>query len=263
VLTRAGICVPPTVIYLPYRVSGSTFTAVGRSQLLARWPGTHCRILSNGIQRAVQTVLGVYLKRTCSRVTSASSALAVLNDYALHKSTHSLTHSLTRPSDHSKTLPANALWRERHIRPIADKRRRRLPAITSVTSAGWQVTLCDPMWHVSCRSGVATLRTTLHLLLTYLLVDLLPAPELRQAGCTSLLSVDGTDRQTDGRTDRRRTDDGQTDGQTDRQTDRRTDRRTDGHPTVTYTPTAYYVGSVSDIYWPIFTVSNDCWTMLT
>jgi len=36
------------------------------------------------------TVLGVYLKRTCSRDTSASSALEVLNDYALYKSTHSL-----------------------------------------------------------------------------------------------------------------------------------------------------------------------------
>ena len=71
---------------------GSTLTAVGRSQLLARWPGTHSRILS-GIQRAAQTVLGVYLKRTCSRVTSASGALGVLNDYALYKSTHSLTHS--------------------------------------------------------------------------------------------------------------------------------------------------------------------------
>jgi len=35
----------------------------GRSQLLARWPGTHSRILS-GIQRSAQTVLGVYLKRT-------------------------------------------------------------------------------------------------------------------------------------------------------------------------------------------------------
>ena len=32
---------------------------------------------------------------TCSRVTSASSALGVLNDYALYKSTHALTHSLT------------------------------------------------------------------------------------------------------------------------------------------------------------------------
>jgi len=52
------------------------------------------RILS-GIQRAAQTVLGVYLKRTCSRVTSAFSAIAVLNDYALYKSTHALTHSLT------------------------------------------------------------------------------------------------------------------------------------------------------------------------
>ena len=37
----------------------------------------------------------------------------------------------------------------------------------NVTSAGWQVTLCDPMWHVSSRSGVATLRTATHFLLTY------------------------------------------------------------------------------------------------
>ena len=30
------------VLYMnTYRVSGSTLTAVGRSQLLARWPGTH------------------------------------------------------------------------------------------------------------------------------------------------------------------------------------------------------------------------------
>jgi len=35
--------------------------------------------------------------------------------------------------------------------------------------AGWQVTLCDHVWHVSSRSGVATLRTAMHLLLTYLL----------------------------------------------------------------------------------------------
>ena len=25
----------------------------------------------------------------------------------------------------------------------------------NVTSVGWQVTLCDPVWHVSSRSGVA------------------------------------------------------------------------------------------------------------
>jgi len=42
------------------------------------------------------TVLGGYLKLTCSRVTSACSALGGLNDYALYKSTHSLTHSLTQ-----------------------------------------------------------------------------------------------------------------------------------------------------------------------
>jgi len=39
-------------------------------------------LLSIGIQRAAQTVLGVYLKHTCSRDTSASSALGVLDDYA-------------------------------------------------------------------------------------------------------------------------------------------------------------------------------------
>ena len=43
------------------------------------------------------------LKRTCSRVTSASSALGVFNDYALYKSTHSLTHSLTHTTDVSSS----------------------------------------------------------------------------------------------------------------------------------------------------------------
>jgi len=76
-------------------------THVGRSQLLARWPGTHSRILS-GIQRAAQTVLGVYSKRTCSRITSASSALGVLNDYALYKSTHSLTHCIVQVIQYQK-----------------------------------------------------------------------------------------------------------------------------------------------------------------
>ena len=38
--------------------------------------------------------------------------------------------------------------------------------VGNVTSAKWQVTLCDPMWHVSSCSGVATLRTAIHLLLT-------------------------------------------------------------------------------------------------
>ena len=38
----------------------------------------------------------------------------------------------------------------------------------NVSSAGWQVTLRDPMWHVSSHSGVATLRSAIHLLLIYL-----------------------------------------------------------------------------------------------
>jgi len=76
-------------------VSGSTLTAVGRFQLPAQWPGTHSGFYS-GSNEQHRLYLGVYLKRTCSRVTSASSALGVLNDYALCKSTHSLTQSVSQ-----------------------------------------------------------------------------------------------------------------------------------------------------------------------
>ena len=58
-------------------------------------------------------VLGVHLKRTCSCVTSASSALGVLNDYALYKSTHTLAHSLSHSK--ARTLPATP--RPQHSRP--------------------------------------------------------------------------------------------------------------------------------------------------
>ena len=43
----------------------------------------HISWILSGIQRAAQTVLDVYLKRTCPHVTSASSTLGVLNDYVL------------------------------------------------------------------------------------------------------------------------------------------------------------------------------------
>ena len=97
------------LVHTVHLVSGSTLTAAGRFQLLARWPGTQSPILY-GIQRAAQTVLGIYLKRACSRVTSASSALGVLNDYALYKSTHSLTHS-DAPSLTKRSFPRNrCMW---------------------------------------------------------------------------------------------------------------------------------------------------------
>ena len=47
----------------------------------------------------------------------------------------------------------------------------RLATLRDATSAGWQATLCDPMWHVSSRSGVATLRAAIHLLLTLIDID--------------------------------------------------------------------------------------------
>ena len=77
---------------------GSTPAAVERSPLLTRWPGTHSRIFV-GDPTSSTDCLGVYLKRTCSSVTSAFSALGVLNDYALDKSTHSLTSRAVGRSD--------------------------------------------------------------------------------------------------------------------------------------------------------------------
>jgi len=93
VLTCVGICVLPTIIYLPYRISSSTLTAVGHSQLLVQWPQT----LPGFVRDATNSTdcFRIYLKRTCSRDTSASSALGVLllNDNALFK-IHAVTHSL-------------------------------------------------------------------------------------------------------------------------------------------------------------------------
>ena len=80
VLTRGGICVLPTVTYLPYRVSGSTLTAWNSLPDFIRDPTSST------------DYLGIYLKRTCSRVTNASSTSALLNEYALRcLYTHSLT----------------------------------------------------------------------------------------------------------------------------------------------------------------------------
>ena len=82
-------------------------TAIGHSQLLAQWPRTHSRILSR-LQQAAQTVLGVYLRRTCLLVTSASSTLGVLTithntnprtQAHMHSLTHSLTHSVSGYSE--------------------------------------------------------------------------------------------------------------------------------------------------------------------
>jgi len=53
------------------------------------------------------------------------------------------------------------------------------------------------MWHVSSRSGVATLRTAIHLLLTYLLTYLLLSAVLRPCAAALLLGArHGTQQQT-------------------------------------------------------------------
>ena len=55
--------------------------------------------------------LSVYLKRTCSRVTSGSSALGVLNDYALY--TNPRTHSLTAIANVTESV---SVYNESHAR---------------------------------------------------------------------------------------------------------------------------------------------------
>jgi len=56
------------------------------------------------------------------------------------------------PLQHTPTVKITNLWNPRWPWPL-----------------WWQVTLCDPIWHVSSHSGVATSRTAIHLLFTYLL----------------------------------------------------------------------------------------------
>jgi len=51
------------------------------------------------------------------------------------------------------------------------------------------------MWHVSSRSGVATLRTAIHLLLTYLLTYKLTRQGQHQSACGCVASLDGCRRQ--------------------------------------------------------------------
>ena len=46
----------------------------------------------------------------------------------------------------------------------------------NVTSAGWQVTLCDPIWHVSSRSGAAMYIANCYIRMLYFL----PYPEKRK-----------------------------------------------------------------------------------
>ena len=43
----------------------------------------------------------------------------------------------------------------------------------NVTSAGWQETLCDPIWYASSHSGVAMMQTAISLLLFFNLTSVL------------------------------------------------------------------------------------------
>jgi len=70
VLTLGDSCVPATVNFLQYHVTGSILTAAGPFQWPAPQSGTLSRILS-GTRPSVQTVSDVCLRRTCLLDTSA------------------------------------------------------------------------------------------------------------------------------------------------------------------------------------------------
>ena len=95
-MTSLLIVIIITFTYLPYRASGSTLTAVGRSHSVAgpmAWNSLPDFIRDpTSSTDCVRRLLKKYL---FARYYSASCALGVLNDYALYKSTHSLTRSLS------------------------------------------------------------------------------------------------------------------------------------------------------------------------
>jgi len=155
------------VIYLPCRVSGSALTAVRHSQLLARWPGTHSRILSE-IQRAAQTVLGIYLKRNCLHITSASSALGVVNFYVLYKSKHSHTHTDTHTHTHTHRFNGHftgTTWVSRYQKGKTDL------DFTDATDSEWQ------RYQLGHMQVCTSLQTDNH--------DSTPTLSFLQAGCPS------------------------------------------------------------------------------
>ena len=77
VLTLGDSCIPATVNFLQYHVTGSILVVAGPLQWPAPQSGTLSRILS-GTQPSVQSVSDVCLRRTCLLDTSALSALEVL-----------------------------------------------------------------------------------------------------------------------------------------------------------------------------------------
>jgi len=84
-------------------------------------------------------------RRQCSKSSVTAAALC------LHRS-----------ADYKRSMGSAGRW----VSQLQQQQQCALCCAENVTSAGWRVTLCDSMWHVSSRSGLATLRTAIHLLLT-------------------------------------------------------------------------------------------------
>jgi len=76
------ICASANSSYLYCYNSSQLAQHLRPSGIIGCWPdGLELSRILSGMQQAAQTVLGIYLKHTCSRNTSASSALGVLCMY--------------------------------------------------------------------------------------------------------------------------------------------------------------------------------------
>jgi len=108
----------------------------------------------------------IHLRAHGLRQGDGHPAYALLWSMALNLTVHTHTHFIIIYQYSAAKWPHCSI-----ILQDVCGRRGPLTQGGNVTSAGWQVTLCDLTWHVSSSSGVATLRTAIHLLLTYLLTQ--------------------------------------------------------------------------------------------
>ena len=134
-------------LYLPYRVSG--LNTYGRRAFWVAGPMAW-NSLPAGIQPAAQTVLGVYLKRTCSRVTSASSTWGSqrLRAIQFHARTHSFTHGVVERNRISSLQSHEKASEKEHCLPGVFRDTGDTPANFFYQLSLWQKgrrTACWPM----------------------------------------------------------------------------------------------------------------------
>ena len=106
--------VPPTDTGALCFAVDSTRTTVGLFRLLVRRSGTHCSQMNSEIRRVMSTASNSSLKRSCSALTSVTSALEVIN--VMRSINPRFTYLLTQifvavdRSDANRTDFTDSIW---------------------------------------------------------------------------------------------------------------------------------------------------------